>query len=201
MARQRAGLWTPTNRVRRCSHRISGRPVWDHYFFGRSSRGSETRSRQPSIGTFHRPACGRFRRPSPHRRCASHRGRKCSHRISGHLHKAGHLHKECAGPWAQLMHGFFPTGANRMARRIILNHPSISGKNRARTVVRFLEQRRGGSFAGVVRGERDRPPRDLRSRCCYLPAALTKMRGTLESVQLLLNRALTRPRKGRSWAA
>jgi hypothetical protein len=35
------------------------------------------------------------------------------------------------------MHGFFPTGANRMARRIILNHPSISGKNRARTVVRF----------------------------------------------------------------
>jgi len=27
------------------------------------------------------------------------------------------------------MHGFFPTGANRMARRIILNHPSISGKN------------------------------------------------------------------------
>jgi len=35
--------------------------------------------------------------------------RKCSHRISGDLHK------ECAGPWAQLMHGFFPTGANRMA--------------------------------------------------------------------------------------
>src|SRR5215467_1437279 len=64
-----------------------------------------------------------------------------------------------------------------------------------------LEQRRGGSFAGVVRGEWDRPPRDLRSRCCYLPAALTKMRGTLESVQLLLNRVLTRPRKGRSWAA
>jgi hypothetical protein len=49
--------------------------------------------------------------------------RTCSHRISGHLHK------ECAGPWAQLMHGFFPTGANRMARRIILSHPFISGKN------------------------------------------------------------------------
>ena len=42
MARQRAGLWTPTNRVRKCSHRISGRPVWDHYFFGRSSQNSET---------------------------------------------------------------------------------------------------------------------------------------------------------------
>ena len=41
------------------------------------------RSRPPSIGTFHHPACGRFRRSSPHRRCASHRGRKCGHRISG----------------------------------------------------------------------------------------------------------------------
>ena len=35
MARQRAGLWTPTNRVRKCSHRISGRPVGDQLFFRR----------------------------------------------------------------------------------------------------------------------------------------------------------------------
>ena len=28
--------------------------------------------------------------------------------------------------------------------------------------VRFLEQIRGGGFAGVVRGDRDRPQRDLR---------------------------------------
>ena len=33
--RQRAGLWTPTNRVRKCSHRISGRPVGDQLFFRR----------------------------------------------------------------------------------------------------------------------------------------------------------------------
>jgi hypothetical protein len=35
MARQRAGLWTPTNRGRKCSHRISGRPVRDQLFFRR----------------------------------------------------------------------------------------------------------------------------------------------------------------------
>src|SRR6202008_1315782 len=32
---------------------------------------------------------------------------------------------------------------------------------RPRTVVRFLEQVRGGGFAGVVRGEQDPPQRDL----------------------------------------
>jgi hypothetical protein len=37
----------------------------------------------------------------------------------------------------------------------------------------------------VVRGERDRTQRDLRSRCYYLLVALTKARGTLEPVQLL----------------
>ena len=37
----------------------------------------------------------------------------------------------------------------------------------------------------MVRGERDRTQRDLRSRCCYLPVALSKVRGTPESVQLL----------------
>jgi hypothetical protein len=40
-------------------------------------------------------------------------------------------------------------------------------------LVRFFEQVRGDGFAGVVRGERDRNQRDLRSRSCYLPAALT----------------------------
>jgi len=62
-------------------------------------------------------------------------------------------------------------------------------------VVRFFEQGRGSSFAGVVRGERDRPQWDLRSRCCYLPVALTKVRDPAESVQLLPSRALIRPRK------
>ena len=33
--RQRAGLWAPTNRGRKCSHRISGRPVWGQLFFRR----------------------------------------------------------------------------------------------------------------------------------------------------------------------
>jgi hypothetical protein len=47
----------------------------------------------------------------------------------------------------------------------------------------------------VVRGERDRPQWDLRSRCCYLPVAFTKVRDTSESVQLLSSRALIRPRK------
>jgi len=44
----------------------------------------------------------------------------------------------------------------------------------------------------MVRGERDRPQWDLRSRCCYLPVALTKVRDTSKSVQLLPNRALIR---------
>ena len=112
----------PSRRKMRPSH---FRPACLGRLFSRRVRArlQNRRSRPPSIGTFHRPACGRLRRPSPYRRCAGHRVRKCGHRISGHLHK------ECAGPWAQLMYGFFPTGANRMARRTILNHPSISGKN------------------------------------------------------------------------
>ena len=41
---------------------------------------------------------------------------------------------------------------------------------RHRTVVRFLEQIRGGGFAGVVRGERDRSQQNLGSpRACLLP--------------------------------
>ena len=34
--------------------------------------------------------------------------------------------KNVPGHGPNLCMGFFPTGANRMARRIILNHPSIS---------------------------------------------------------------------------
>jgi hypothetical protein len=52
----------------------------------------------------------------------------------------------------------------------------------------------------VVRGERDQAQRDLRSRFCYLPAALTKMRDTLEAVQLFAhsctNPAQKRPALG-----
>src|SRR5271169_7070049 len=72
---------------------------------------------------------------------------------------------------------------------------------RPRTVVRFLEQVRGDGFAGVVRGERDRNQRDLRSRCYYLPVALTKARGTLEPAQLLAQSCTDPSQKGRSYAA
>ena len=72
---------------------------------------------------------------------------------------------------------------------------------RPRTVVRFLEQLQGDGFAGVVRGERDRTQRDLRSRCYYLSVALTKARGTLEPVQLLAQSCTDPSQKGRSYAA
>ena len=48
----------------------------------------------------------------------------------------------------------------------------------------------------MVRGERDQAQGDLRSRFCYLPAALTKMRDTLESVQLFAH-ACTNPAQKR----
>jgi hypothetical protein len=66
---------------------------------------------------------------------------------------------------------------------------------RPRAVVGFLEQVRGDGFAGVVRGERDRTPRDLSSRCCYLPVASTKARGTANPTNSLLSHALIRLRK------
>jgi impB/mucB/samB family C-terminal domain len=47
----------------------------------------------------------------------------------------------------------------------------------------------------VVRGERDRSQRDLRSRCCYLSVAFTKARATPEPDQLLAHRTLIRLRK------
>jgi hypothetical protein len=49
-----------------------------------------------------------------------------------------------------------------------------------------------------VRGERDRTQRYLRSRCCYLPVALTKARGTRNPSNslLIISRALIRLRKG-----
>ena len=93
-----------SHRGRKCSRRISGRPVWDRLFFRRVLAGLQNPITTTVHRTFHRPACSRFRRPSPHRRCArlaggapifpvatllwagrkcSYRGRKCSHRISG----------------------------------------------------------------------------------------------------------------------
>ena len=47
----------------------------------------------------------------------------------------------------------------------------------------------------MVRGERDRTQRDLRSRCCYLPVALTKARGTPNPTNSLLSHALIRLRE------
>ena len=47
----------------------------------------------------------------------------------------------------------------------------------------------------MVRGERDRPQRDLKSRCCHLSVALTKVRATPESANSLLSRVLIRLRK------
>ena len=61
-------------------------------------------------------------------------------------------------------------------------------------MVRFLEQIRGGGFAGVVRGERDRSQRDLRSRCCYIPVPL-KVGLNRNASNSLLCRALIRLRK------
>jgi hypothetical protein len=61
----------------------------------------------------------------------------------------------------------------RIAEPIVRIHSSPAGVRReldlgvVRTVVRFLKQVRGDGFAGVVREERDRTQRDLRSRCCY----------------------------------
>src|SRR5262249_28120231 len=42
---------------------------------------------------------------------------------------------------------------------------------------------------GVVRGERDRSQRDLRSRCSYLSVALTRVRGSRNPFDPLLSRA------------
>jgi hypothetical protein len=47
----------------------------------------------------------------------------------------------------------------------------------------------------VVRAERDRPQRDLMSRCCYLPVALPKVRVCRDPSNALLSRALIRLRK------
>jgi hypothetical protein len=74
-------------------------------------------------------------------------------------------------------------------------YKDLLAAGRPRTVVRFLEQVRGDGFAEVVRGERDRTQRDLSSRCCYLPVALTKARGTLNPTNSLLSHALIRLRK------
>src|SRR5215831_8582180 len=57
-----------------------------------------------------------------------------------------------------------------------------------------------GSLVGVLRGTPSTQslrgaPSTSRSRCCYRPAALTKVQATPESVQLVPSRALIRPRK------
>ena len=65
----------------------------------------------------------------------------------------------------------------------------------------FSNKSEESGFAGVVRGERDRTQRDLRSRCCYLSVALTKVRGTPESVQLLAQSCTDPSQQGRSCGA
>jgi hypothetical protein len=52
-------------------------------------------------------------------------------------------------------------------------------------VVRFLEQVRGGGFAGVVCGERDRTQRDMKVTLLLSTSGHDESAGTPESVQFL----------------
>ena len=59
----------------------------------------------------------------------------------------------CSQHYDEVRQFFSRRGAYRRYKELLVRRDALE--------VRFLEQIRGGGFAGVVRGEQDRPQRDL----------------------------------------